>query len=125
MKENTSGRPWLISTVNMNAPTIMLCFSITKNLDSIPRICSVRPGSLLREWIATLSRVGGLGRGDGAAVYFPVTMRTRQKTLLFNACQFCCGYIPKGEVDFSSLLHTLSILGPWILFHMQRRADER
>ena len=79
MKENTSGRPWLISTVNMNAPAIMLCFSITKNLDSIPRIRSVRPGSLLREWIATLSRVGGLGRGDGAAVYFPVTMRTRQK----------------------------------------------
>ena len=123
MKENTSGRPWLISTVNMNAPAIMLFFSITKNLDSIPRIRSVRPGSLLREWMATPRRVGGLGRGDGAPVCFPATMKPDKNIIV--QCVSVLLQVPRGEGDFSSLLHMLSILGPWILSHMQRRADER
>ena len=80
MNENTSGRPWLISMVNINAPAIMLCFSITKNLDSIPRILSVLPGSLLRECMDTLSRVGGLGRGEGDTECFPDTVEVRKQS---------------------------------------------
>ena len=57
MNENTSGRPRLTSTVNIKAPAIILFFSMTKNLDSMPTILSVLPGSLLREWIATLRSV--------------------------------------------------------------------
>ena len=75
MNENTSGRPGLISTVNINTPATIWCFSITKNFDSMPRILSVLPGSLLRECIATLSRVCGLGRGEGGAECFPVAVK--------------------------------------------------
>lgn len=61
MKENTSGLLWMTSTVKMKAPAMILYFSMTKNLDSIPLILSVLPGSLLSEWIATLRSASGEG----------------------------------------------------------------
>ena len=74
MNENTSSLPWLTSMVNMKAPAMMLCFSITKNLDSIPTILSVLPGSLLSEWMATPSRVSG----EGGVVYLASVERVKK-----------------------------------------------
>ena len=68
MNENTSNRPWPTSTVNIKAPAIILYFSITKNFDSIPLILSVLPGSLLRECMATLSRVCVAGGAELVAI---------------------------------------------------------
>ena len=65
MNENTSGLPGLTSTVNMKAPAIMSYFSSTKNLDSIPEIRSVLPGSLFSEWMATVMSVSVVGEVGG------------------------------------------------------------
>ena len=76
MNENTSGFPGLTSMVKMKAPATMLCFFMTKNLDSIPMILSVLPGSLLRECMATLRRVSGEG-GDEEGVCLASAQREK------------------------------------------------
>lgn len=67
MKENTSSLLGMTSTVKMNAPAMILYFSMTKNLDSIPLILSVLPGSLLSEWMATLRSASGEGDASFAS----------------------------------------------------------
>ena len=68
MNENTSGLPGLTSTVNIKAPAIMSYFSSTKNLDSIPAMRSVLPGSLFSEWMAIVMSVSLAGeeKGEGS-----------------------------------------------------------